>query len=1115
MNKAIFLLAIATALVATSCDVLPLEPLPHDNPFDPANTTGVSVTYDANGADPASSAVPVDSRLYAPGETVRTLRPDTMALSKNGYSFAAWNSTAADATPNIPAEGTFVIGNKDVILYARWLGNLYAITFHANGGSGAMGQQPIRNGERKGLDACRFSREGYTFGGWALAGSGSVQYADKATFAMGIGNVDLYAQWGSENHTITFNPNGGIGTMEPQTFPTGVSAFIAGNSYIRNGYTFAGWNTESDGSGEPIEDHGEFVMGPKDITLYAQWSANGYEVSYSGNGHTGGSVPSLSVHYACDSTVTVLGNSGGLIRLGYSFVGWNTKSDGTGTSYAANGNAAFTMPAEDVVLYAEWKSVPYRISYHANGATSGTVPNDPAAYYYGDTVNARLNTGTLRNRLMMFNGWNTNSAGAGVHYSDGQAFSMPPSDLDLHAQWKDVQLISVGTSHVVALKLDGTLWAWGSNSYGQIGADTATDFYKVPVQIGQDTDWVQVEAGGLFTIALKRNGTVWIWGELFGNYSWDSPTLVRSQNDWVEIAAGFNFAVAIKNDGTMYAWGDNKYGQLGLGTTGINGTSGPIKVGESAHWAKVSCGNYYAVALTNDGSLYAWGNISGNKYYDSHLFGADEPKKYTAHSWKSISAGSSKAMAIQSNGTLWAFTDYYGMDKIGSDNDWQSVSTGNMHSLALKENGTLWAWGMNSDGQLGDDTTIDRAMPTQIGSSSNWSKIAVGNSISFGISSTGSVYGWGRDAYGMLGKGGTSDTLVPTQVDLSGNWAHVDSGAYHTLAVKTDGTLWAWGRNALGQLGNGTNKAASLPVQIGESATWQRVAAGYEFSLGLQSDGSLWAWGSNSQGQLGDGTKNDRPAPVQVFPPGTVESFAAGAHHCVVIKTDGTLWAWGDNSSGQLGDDTKIGKTVPVKVGMDSNWSSVAAGDYHTIALSEEGALFGWGSNSKGQLGESVVGSSPVPVRIGSDSDWSQIAVGAAHTVATKTGGGLYAWGANDQGQLGDGTTDNRRTPTLVSVDTWKRIECGKDFTVAIKSNGTLWTWGANRYGQLGDGTQSTRRVPTPIGTGSDWMIVAAGSSHALMLTSTGKLWACGYNVFGQLGTRWPLIPELTGFVMF
>ena len=201
--------------------------------------------------------------------------------------------------------------------------------------------------------------------------------------------------------------------------------------------------------------------------------------------------------------------------------------------------------------------------------------------------------------------------------------------------------------------------------------------------------------------------------------------------------------------------------------------------------------------------------------------------------------------------------------------------------FAQKSDGTVWAWGSNLFGELGDDTTTDRATPVQvhgingIGFLSGVSEVIGCGYHSIALKDDGTVLSWGLNLNGELGVGSTSPSFVshPVQVaGLSGITALATNGsAAHSLALKSDGTVWAWGSNSDGQLGDGTtaDRASAVQVKgpdgIGFLQDVVAIAAGYHFSLALKSDGSLWGWGDNDVYELGDGTWIDRLTPVRVL----------------------------------------------------------------------------------------------------------------------------------------------------------------------------------------------------------------------------------------------------------
>ncbi|MBR0133865.1 InlB B-repeat-containing protein, partial [Candidatus Saccharibacteria bacterium] len=149
---------------------------------------------------------------------------------------------------------------------------------------------------------------------------------------------------------IVYNANGGTGTMSDTTGVTDQTVQVATNSFTRAGYTFTGWNTKADGSGTDYSEGADYALTATNLALYAQWSANPSKIVYDANGGEGLVTDTEGV---TDQTVKVATNT--FTRDGYTFVGWNTKADGTGTSFSENSN--YILTADNIVLYAQWKEI--------------------------------------------------------------------------------------------------------------------------------------------------------------------------------------------------------------------------------------------------------------------------------------------------------------------------------------------------------------------------------------------------------------------------------------------------------------------------------------------------------------------------------------------------------------------------------------------------------------------------------------------------------------------------------------------------------------------------------------------------------------------------------------
>ena len=313
-----------------------------------------TVTYDANGGtgaptDPASP--------YYEGETVTVVSGEP---TKANYTFTGW---LYDSTTYIAGDD-FTMPAANVTLVAQWTENdKYNVYYDANTGTGT---QTDNNDYYEGdtvtvLDEGTMAKTNYTFSHWNTAADDSgTSYDPAATFPMGTSDVTLYAQWTEDDkYTVTYDGNGNDGGTVPDDsnlYYAGDTVTVLGNTgaLFKSGYTFDGWNTESDGTGDNYIAGNTFDMPAKNVTLYAKWEPIDYYVYYYGNGNTSGSAPIDGFNpYNVGDTVYVLGNTGNLAKTGgYTFDGWNTESDGTGTSYSAGDT--FSMPAYDVELYAQW-----------------------------------------------------------------------------------------------------------------------------------------------------------------------------------------------------------------------------------------------------------------------------------------------------------------------------------------------------------------------------------------------------------------------------------------------------------------------------------------------------------------------------------------------------------------------------------------------------------------------------------------------------------------------------------------------------------------------------------------------------------------------------------------
>ena len=696
--------------------------------------------------------------------------------------------------------------------------------------------------------------------------------------------------------------------------------------------------------------------------------------------------------------------------------------------------------------------------------------------------------------------------------------------------------ITGGLHHSLAIRSNGTLWAWGANDVGQLGLGAAGGAHPSPARVGTATNWTAVACGATYSLALRADGTLWGWG--FNGSGQlgkgdqkerDAPVRVGSATNWTAVACGpDDHSLALRSDGTLWAWGDDQYGQLGLGSADGSPHHTPTRVGTASDWVAVSCGGGSSFALRSDGSLWAWG-----RNVDGVLGLGDTSDRYapvrvgTANEWTAVSGGVGFTIALRSDGSLWAWgTNDFGKlglggadhlahptpTRVGTAGTWTAIAAGRASSLALRSDGSLWSWGRNAWGGLGLGHTPGRHAPVRIGTATTWTAVASGGDFSLALQSNGSLRAWGRNVEGELGLGTTAGRNVPAALpSAAGRWAlqgaRLACGHDHSVVIAADGSLWAWGDDYNGELGLGGVDSDPHPTatRVGTATNWTAVAAGWGDTLAIRSDGSLWAWGADYYGELGLGDTAQRDAPTRV---GTATNWVAvtcGLWNTLAVRSDGSLWAWGYNNTGQLGLGDTSDRFVPVRVGVASDWTAVDSEGAFTLALRADGTLWAWGSNAYGDLGLGDMAERHVPARVGTAATWTAIAAGADFSLATRSDGSLWAWGENDFGELGLGTSDDDPHPVAARVGapgTWTGVACSSGFSLGRQVDGSLWAWGLNGSGQLGLGdTALYPTVPTRVGAAASWTGVACGDAHTAALQRDGSLWTWGWNDRGQLGT--------------
>ncbi|MHB1127541.1 MAG: RCC1 domain-containing protein [Bacillota bacterium] len=405
--------------------------------------------------------------------------------------------------------------------------------------------------------------------------------------------------------------------------------------------------------------------------------------------------------------------------------------------------------------------------------------------------------------------------------------------------------VAGGGSHTIAFKSNMSAWSWGYNGYGELGDNTYTN-RTTPVQItgsggiGTITNVVSVAAGDSHSLALKSDGTVWALGYNSNGQLGDTtttnrpaPVQVSGLTSIAAVAAGSAHSLALKSDGTVWAWGAGSYGVLG-DNAGLSRSS-PVQVkgaggsGYLTNVVAIASGGYISLALKSDGTVWAWGNNSAGQLGDGTVNNRLAPVQVSGLTnvvAVAAASGGSHSVALKSDGTVWTWGyNYYGQLGDGTTTDKYtpvqvkgvggsgyltgvvSVAAGGTHSLALRSDGTIWAWGYNTYGQLGNNSTGSSSTPVQV-----------------------------------LDTGGTAP--------LTGI-VKISAGTYHSVALKTSGNAVAWGYGAYGQLGfssnNYSNYAYAVPV-YGPLQTAPAAPGTPTVTAGAGSLSLFWTNGGNPTG---------------------------------------------------------------------------------------------------------------------------------------------------------------------------------------------------------------------------------------------------------------------------
>ncbi|HUP70392.1 MAG TPA: RHS repeat-associated core domain-containing protein [Acidimicrobiales bacterium] len=398
-------------------------------------------------------------------------------------------------------------------------------------------------------------------------------------------------------------------------------------------------------------------------------------------------------------------------------------------------------------------------------------------------------------------------------------------------------LVAAGESHSLALGSDGVVRAWGANTLGQLGNGLIGVPATTPAPVVNLSGASAVGAGVDHSLALKSNGTVWAWGDNSNGQIGSgavpnpatSPVQVPGLTEVTSVAGGGFHSLALKSDGSVTAWGSNITGQLGNSTTSVV-PSGPVQATGLSGVSAVAAGRDHSLGLKSDGTVWAWGFNGSGQLGNNSTTSSSVPLQVTGLSGvTAIAGGGDHSLALKSDGTVWAW-GANDSGQLGTASTIDSlvpvqvsglagavaVAAGSTHSLAARADGTGWAWGANGSGQLGNASTTTSLVPVQASGLGSAVAVAAGSTHSLALRSDATVRAWGANTFGQLGNGSTANSSVPVSVTSLSN---VQPVAKATYAYNGDGlrisksvarltTAFAW------------DLSGGLPMMLKENSTY-------------------------------------------------------------------------------------------------------------------------------------------------------------------------------------------------------------------------------------------------------------------------------------------------------
>ena len=350
---------------------------------------------------------------------------------------------------------------------------------------------------------------------------------------------------------------------------------------------------------------------------------------------------------------------------------------------------------------------------------------------------------------------------------------------------------------------------------------------------------------------------------------------------FASVNTGGNATCGVSSSGVGYCWGNNNLGQLGNGAT--TNSSTPTKVAGGLTFGSIAVGGLYefSCGLSVAGAAYCWGYNDYGQLGNGNFVNSISPVVVAGNlTFTSLSVGESG------------------------------------HACAIAGSGTAYCWGYNGSGQLGVATMAYSSTPVPVSGGLSFAAISAGeNGQTCGITPAGAAYCWGSNSNGELGNGTTIGGSAPIAVSGGLTFRSITAGFASTCGITTSGAAYCWGDNTYGELGNGSTANSKTPVAVAGGLTFSAISVGDAFACGLTTSGIAYCWGYSAQGQLGSGSAARSTTPVAVLGGLTFATISAGYGSACAVTPGGAAYCWGDNAFGELGNSATGGAAfMPILV---------------------------------------------------------------------------------------------------------------------------------------------------------------------------------------------------------